>query len=64
MKLVHLISMVLVVLGGLHFALLGVGVNLLGMIFGSADIAIIHVVIGVAILHHVLPVVKSRLAAL
>lgn len=64
MKMIQIISVFMVILGGLHFALLGLGINVLGMIFGGANIAIIHIVIGVSTLYHIVPMFKARIAAL
>ena len=63
MKLIHVISLLLVVIGGLHFALTAIGINLLGMVFGSLNMAIVNLLIGLAIVHHVLPSVKRELAS-
>jgi uncharacterized membrane protein YuzA (DUF378 family) len=64
MKLIHVISLLLVVIGGLHFALTGLGVNLLGTIFGGAHLTILYIVMGISTLYHVGPMLKSQLAAL
>ena len=61
MKLIHVISLLLVVIGGLHFALTAIGINLLGMVFGTLNMSIINLLIGLAIVNHVLPSVKSEL---
>lgn len=63
MKMIQMITLFMVVLGGMHFALMGIGINLFGIIFGWAPIAIVHLVIGVSTLYHVLPILKARLAA-
>lgn len=63
MKMVHMVTLFLVILGGLHFALMGLGINLLGIIFGGIPIAVIHLAIGASTLYHVLPIFKARLAS-
>ncbi len=64
MKMIHVISLFLVVLGGLHFALTGFGVNLLAMLFGGANLTILYIAMGVSTLHHVWPSFKAQLSAL
>ena len=64
MKLIHVISLFLVILGGLHLVLTGLGVNFLVTIFGGANLSILFILMGVSILHHGIPVLKSHLAAL
>lgn len=61
MKLIHVISLLLVVIGGLHFALTAIGINLLGMVFGSLNMAIVNLLIGLSIIQHVWPSVKGEL---
>ncbi len=63
MKLIHVISLLLVVIGGLHFALIAININLLGMLFGSLNMSIVNLLIGLAIIQHVLPSVKAELGA-
>lgn len=63
MKLIHVLSLLLVVIGGLHYALTAIGIDLLGMVFGSLNMAIVNLLIGIAIVHHVLPSVKAELGA-
>ena len=64
MKLIHVLSLLLVVLGGLHLALTGLGIDLLHVIFGAANLMILYILIGVSILYHGLPVLKTQLASL
>lgn len=64
MKMIHVITLFLVILGGLHFALTGFGINLLGTVFGGANLTILYIVMGVSTIYHVLPVLRTHLAAL
>lgn len=64
MKMIHVLSLFLVILGGVHFALAGFGVDLLGMIFGGANLTILYIAMGVSTLYHVIPVFKAQVAAL
>lgn len=64
MKMIHVISLLLVVLGGFNFALSGIGINLFHTMFGGANLTILYIVIGVSTLYHVVPVLKTHLAAL
>lgn len=63
MKMVHVITLFLVILGGLHFALTGFGINLLGAIFGGTNLTILYIVMGVSTIYHVLPLLRTHLAA-
>ena len=63
MKIFHVLTLLLVVIGGLHFALNGIGIDLLGTVFGQ-HIAAFHIAIGLATLYHVVPSLKAKLAAL
>jgi uncharacterized membrane protein YuzA (DUF378 family) len=64
MKMVDVISLFLVVLGGLHFALTGLGVNMLGAMFGGANLTILYIAMGVSTLYHVGPMFTAKLSAL
>ena len=63
MKMIHVLSWLFVVIGGLHFALSGIGINLIGNVFGG-HVTAIHIVIGIAILYHGIPALKAKLSAL
>jgi uncharacterized membrane protein YuzA (DUF378 family) len=64
MKMIHVISLFLVILGGLHFALTGFGINLLGAIFGGTNLTVLYIVMGFSTIYHVLPLVKTDLHTL
>ncbi len=65
MKMIHVLTLFLVVFGGLHFALTGFGVDLIGTVFGTAtNLTILYIVMGVSTLYHVVPMLKTHLAAL
>ena len=64
MKMIHVISLFLVILGGLHFALTGIGINLIGAIFGHADITILYIVMGLSTIYHVMPLMKTHMSNL
>lgn len=61
MKLIHVITLFLVILGGLHFVLTGFGVNLLTAIFGGANLTVLYIVMGLSTIHHVLPTFTKHL---
>lgn len=63
MKLLQVISLVLVVIGGLHGLLGGLGINLIGMVLGG-PMPIISMIIGGLTVYHVLPVLKTHLSSL
>lgn len=63
MKVIHVITLFLVILGGLHFALTGFGISLLPAIFGTANLTILYIVMGVSTIYHVLPVLRTHLNA-
>ena len=63
MKLIHVMSLLLIVIGGLHFALTAIGMDVLGVLFGSINMNVVNLLIGLAILHHVLPSVKAAIGA-
>ncbi len=64
MKVIHVITLFLVILGGLHFALTGFGINLLHAVFGGMNLTILYIVMGLSTIYHVLPVLRSHLAAI
>lgn len=61
MKLIHVLSLLLVILGGLHFALTGFGIDLLGAIFGHANLTVLYMVMGFSTIYHVMPLIKTDL---
>ncbi len=64
MKMIHVITLFLVILGGLHFALTGFGINLFAAIFGSANLTILYIVMGVSTIYHVSPMLRAHLNAI
>ncbi len=64
MKVIHVITLFLVILGGLHFALTGFGINLLGAVFGGMNLTVLYIVMGVSTIYHVLPVLRTHLASI
>ena len=64
MKMIHVITLFLVILGGLNLILSGLGINLFGILFGHANLTVLSIVIGVSIVYHVMPLLKKQLAAL
>jgi uncharacterized membrane protein YuzA (DUF378 family) len=64
MKMVHVITLFLVILGGLHFALTGFGINLLGTVFHGSNLTILYIVMGVSTIYHVMPLLRAHLAAI
>jgi len=64
MKMIHVLTLFLVIIGGLHFALTGFGINLLGAIFGGANITILYIVMGLSTIYHVSPILKTHLSSL
>jgi uncharacterized membrane protein YuzA (DUF378 family) len=63
MKLIHVISLLLIVIGGLQFALTAIGMDIMGTLFGSINMNIVNLLVGIAIIHHVLPSVKAVIGA-
>ena len=61
--MIQMVTLFMAILGGLHFVLLAMNINLLGMIFGSINPAIIHIIIGGSTLYHVFPMFKARIKA-
>ncbi len=65
MKMIHVLTLFLVVFGGLHFVLTGFGINLIGTIFGhSTNLMLLYIVMGVSTLYHVVPMLKTHLHTL
>lgn len=65
MKMIHVITLFLVVIGGLHFALTGIGIDLLGIVFGTgANLTVLYLVMGVSTLYHGIPMLKTNLKTL
>lgn len=63
MKLVQILSWFFVVMGGLHFALSGIGVDLIGAVFGG-HVALLSIIMGVSILYHGVPMLTAKLSSL
>jgi uncharacterized membrane protein YuzA (DUF378 family) len=63
-KVIHVITLFLVILGGLHFALTGFGIALLPAIFGTLNLTILYIVMGVSTIYHVAPLLRTHLSAL
>jgi uncharacterized membrane protein YuzA (DUF378 family) len=65
MKIIHVLSLLFVVIGGLHFALSGFGVDLVGAVFGSgAHIATLYIIMGLSTLYHTVPMLTGKLSTL
>lgn len=65
MKMIHVISLILAVIGGAHITLVGFGHDIIGSIFGAGDhMAMVHIAIGLSVLWHVGPMLKTQIAAL
>lgn len=64
MKMIHVIAMFLVIIGGIHFALTGIGIDLFGAIFGGANLMILYIAIGVSTLYFAIPVFRAKISAL
>ncbi len=64
MKIVHLIALLLVVVGGFHAVLATVGIDVFGTVFGAGvHMTLINLVIGLATVYYVFPMLKSHLNA-
>lgn len=63
MKIVQVLTWFLVVVGGLDFALSGIGINLLGSVFGGESM-VLQIAIGVSMLYHGVPALQAKLAKL
>ena len=62
MKGLNLISMILLIIGGINWAVLGiVGVNLIATIFAFAPIltTVIYVLVGIAALYQIMPLTRQ-----
>lgn len=65
MKLFQVLTLFFVVLGGLHFALIGFGIDLLGSVFGAGThMTTLYIIMGLSTLYHVLPMLTTKLSAL
>ena len=65
MKMIQVITLFLVVIGGLHFALHGIGINLLGIVFGTtANLTVLYLLMGISTLYHGVPMLKTNLKTL
>ena len=65
MKMIHVITLFLVVIGGLHLALTGLGINLLGTVLGvTTNLTMLYVVIGISTIYHIVPMLKHNLTTL
>jgi uncharacterized membrane protein YuzA (DUF378 family) len=64
MKMIHVLTLFLVIIGGLHFALTGFGINLLGTVFGGMNLTVLYIVMGLSTIYHIVPVLKTHLATL
>jgi hypothetical protein len=62
MKAISLISMLLLIIGGINWAILGIaGINVVATIFAFAPIitTIVYVLVGVAALYQIMPLTKQ-----
>jgi uncharacterized membrane protein YuzA (DUF378 family) len=62
MKGLNLISMILLIIGGINWAVLGiVGVNLVATIFAFAPVltTVIYVLVGIAALYQIMPLTRQ-----
>lgn len=65
MKLIHVLMLFMVVIGGLHFALAGVGIDLLGAVFGAGShLTILYIIMGLSTLYYVVPMLTAKLSTL
>lgn len=53
-----------VVIGGLHFALTGIGIDLIGSLFGAGHLAVLYIIMGLSTLYYAVPVLTQKLSAL
>lgn len=64
MKIVHLIALLLVIIGGFNAVLATVGIDVLGTMFGdSVHETLINLVIGLATIYYVAPMLKTHINA-
>jgi uncharacterized membrane protein YuzA (DUF378 family) len=65
MKMIHVITLFMAIIGGMHFVLTGIGgTDLITTIFGTTHTTLIHLIIGASIMWHVTPMIKTHLATL
>jgi len=65
MKLLHVLTLFFVVIGGLHFALSGVGIDLLGSVFGTGGhMTTLYIIMGLSTLYHGVPMLTTKLSTL
>lgn len=65
MKILHVLSLFFLVIGGLHFVLHGFGVDLIGAVFGSGvHMMTLYILIGLSTLYHGVPMLTTKLSAL
>lgn len=65
MKMIHVITLFLVVIGGLHFALTGIGINLFGIVFGvGTNLTVLYLLLGISTLYHGIPLLRTNLKTL
>ena len=65
MKLIHVLTLFFVVIGGLHFALSGIGIDLLGSLLGAGGhLTAFYVILGLSILYHGVPMLTNKLSTL
>lgn len=63
MKLINVLMLFLVVIGGLHFALSGIGIDLVGALFGT-EMSFLYVLMGLSTLYYAVPVLNEKLSKL
>lgn len=63
MKLIHVLMLFFVVIGGLHFALSGIGIDLVGSLFG-ANMSVLYIIMGLSTLYYSVPVLTEKLGKL
>ena len=64
MKIIHLITLFLVVLGGVHVILGTLGIDMLGTLLGTGvHMTVINFVIVLGTVYYVLPMLKTHLAS-
>lgn len=65
MKMIHVITLILATIGGIHLTMMGFGHDIIGSIFGSGDhMTMVHIAIGLSTLWHIGPMLKTQIAAL
>jgi uncharacterized membrane protein YuzA (DUF378 family) len=64
MKIIHLIALLLVVMGGIHAVLFTAGIDIFGTVFGAGvHMTVINLVIGLATVYYVFPMLKTHINA-